>query len=408
MLESHTLNITETEILTVSKLTERIKAVLAKSFSSINVVGEISNFKIHTTGHWYFSLRDDAATVSCACFKGKNASIKFKLEDGMQVVIKGSLEVYAPRGNYSIIVTSIEPVGIGAWQLAFDQLKNKLTLEGLLDPARKRLLPLFPKKIGIVTSLTGAAVHDMVSALRRRNQSVHIIIAPAKVQGEGSEDEIVEALNSLAKLPAIEVILLGRGGGSIEDLWSFNTEKVAYAVANSPIPVISGVGHETDYTICDLVADLRAPTPTAAAELVASNIEELMDKWQFLNFQLIGCLENRIKHLTRILDSFKPASIINNLNQRLSLEKAKVALLNGELANTINLICLTRQQLLEKQIGSLIALNPLNVLKRGFAVIYDENQNIVTKAASVKPGDKLIAVLETGKLIVEVKEMNLD
>ncbi len=395
----------QTEILTVTKLSEKIKQVFTRSFNALTVVGEVSNFKAHSTGHWYFSLKDEGATIACICFKGSNSSIKFRIEDGMQIVIRGHLDIYAPRGSYSIIVTGIEPVGIGSWQLAFDQLKAELDQMGLLDPSRKRPIPLFPKKIGIVTSPTGAALQDMLSALRRRNQSVNIIIAPAKVQGEGSELEIVEAIHNLHKIPNIEVILICRGGGSIEDLWAFNTKEVALAVASSEIPIISGIGHETDFTICDLVADLRAPTPTAAAELVAANINELMDRLKFLNFQLIHKLENKIKGLQRILAKFEPVNIINNLHNRLSHEKTRLNLIENKLNARIDVLLNKKSQITSIYNNKLNDLNPLNILKRGYAVIYDDNNNIVSKVSDVSIGSNLTLNLDGGKVLVEVKQI---
>ncbi len=272
-------SITLPQILTVAELTSQIRLTLEEDFVDIHVVGEISNAKIYPSGHWYFSLKDKEATLPCVSFKNANQFIKFRLEDGLMVVAHGRLSVYPPRGAYQMIVTAIEPVGIGDWQLAFEQLKSKLDAEGLFALERKRPIPLMPKRIGVVTSPAGAAIQDILSALARRNNAVSILISPCRVQGEGSEQEIAQAIAYLADHIDIEVILVTRGGGSIEDLWAFNTEVVARAVANSKVPVISGVGHETDVTICDFVADMRAPTPTAAAEMVARGNAELTEKW---------------------------------------------------------------------------------------------------------------------------------
>ncbi len=402
------LHLTQTEILTVTALTEKIKQVFVRTFNSFSVVGEISNFKSHSTGHWYFSLKDEGATIACICFKGVNSSIKFKLEDGMKVVIKGHLDIYAPRGSYSLISTSIEPVGIGSWQLAFDQLKNELAELGLLDLSRKRPIPLFPKKVGIVTSPTGAALHDMLTALARRNQSVSIVIAPSRVQGEGCEEEIAQAIHNLHKIDGVEVILVCRGGGSIEDLWAFNTKTVALAVASSEIPVISGVGHETDITICDLVADLRAPTPTAAAEMVAANINELTDKLDNLNYRLINKMTTKIDSFKRALARFEPANIINNLNNRLNHEKTRLNLIANKLNARLDFVLNNKLQKTIIYDNKLNDLNPLNILKRGYAVIYDENNNIIARSKDLKLGQKLTLNLDGGKVLVEVKEIILD
>lgn len=266
-------------VLTVSQLTAQIREVLEEVFENVIVVGEVSNAKLYNSGHWYFSLKDKDATLPCVCFKINNTGLRFKLEDGMQVVLRGKLNVYPPRGAYQLVASSIEPVGIGEWQLAFEQLKEKLGKEGLLAPERKRPIPILPRRIGVVTSTAGATLRDILSALARRNKLVNVVIAPAKVQGEGSAEDVVYAIKLLQRIPDVDVILVARGGGSIEDLWSFNTEMVARAVSQCSVPVISGVGHETDITICDLVADLRAPTPTAAAELVARGSAELLERW---------------------------------------------------------------------------------------------------------------------------------
>ena len=226
-------------VLTVSQLTAQIRVLIEDVFSDIYVVGEVSNAKLYPSGHWYFSLKDKDATLPCVLFKNSNQNIKFRIEDGLMLVARGKLSVYPPRGAYQMVVNSLEPVGIGEWQLAFEQLKRQLDSEGLLDPARKRALPMLPKRIGVVTSTAGAALRDILSALARRNRNVHVVIAAAKVQGEGSAEEVAEAIVSLQKIPDVEVIIVARGGGSIEDLWSFNTEVVARAVAACSVPVIS-------------------------------------------------------------------------------------------------------------------------------------------------------------------------
>jgi exodeoxyribonuclease VII large subunit len=238
-------------VLSVSELTAQIRDMLEGNFDQITVVGEVSNAKVYPSGHWYFSLKDKDATLPCVCFKTANAHIKFALEDGLQVVARGKLSVYPPRGAYQMVATHLEPVGIGEWQLAFEQLKAKLEAEGLLAAERKRPIPTMPHKIGVVTSIAGAALHDILTALNRRNRNVKVVVRPAKVQGEGSAEDVAQAIVDLQTLPDLDVIIVARGGGSIEDLWSFNTEVVARAVASCRVPVVSGVGHETDITICD-------------------------------------------------------------------------------------------------------------------------------------------------------------
>src|SRR5271167_3984619 len=264
----------ERKIYTVSDLTARIRDLLAKNFTDAMVQGEISNCRPAASGHIYFTLKDDRAQIRCVFFKSQQRGLKFRPEDGLQVTVRGSVGVYEARGEYQIYVESLEPLGRGALQLAFEQLKKKLEAEGLFDAARKKALPMLPSRIGLITSPTGAAVRDVVRILTRRFPNVHLTLYPVRVQGEGSAEEILEALLHFHRSRSVDVILLVRGGGSIEDLWSFNEEKVVRAIAALTIPLISGVGHETDFTIADFVADVRASTPSAAAELVVQTRRE--------------------------------------------------------------------------------------------------------------------------------------
>lgn len=391
------------EVLSVSQVTAQIKGLIEDVFSDVYVVGEISNAKVYPSGHWYFSLKDKEATLPCVSFKTANQAFKFRLEDGLMMVARGKLSVYPPRGAYQLIVTSLTPVGIGDWQLAFEQLKERLEKEGLLDAAAKRSIPLLPKRIGVVTSLAGAALKDILSALARRNKNVSVVIAPAKVQGEGSAEEIVQALADLEALGSIEVILVARGGGSIEDLWSFNTELVARAVANCRLPVISGVGHETDITICDLVADMRAPTPTAAAELVARGQEEIIEKCTFLKSRLAGLIGLRLNACRQSLTRLNPLSFLSTYQSRFKRHRL-------ELKHCQELIL----ALLDKNLNKakhrwrennqrLLSLGPLSVLKRGFAILRSADGQVVRSIEQVKPGDSLEALLEQGRLTVTVK-----
>src|ERR1051325_5088234 len=263
----------ERRALSVSELTAEIKILVENRFVDVWVEGEISNFKRHSSGHWYFSLKDEGATLRCASFRMQNRLIRFTPEDGLSVRARGRLSLYEARGEYQLLVESLEPVGVGALQLAFEQLKRRLDADGLFDIGRKRELPILPRTIGVVTSPTGAALRDIIRVLTRRNEAVNILIAPARVQGEGAAEEIAAAIENLNRQPEVEVIIVGGGGGSIEDLWAFNEERVARAIHASRVPVISAVGHETDFTIADFVADLRASTPSAAAELAGRERE---------------------------------------------------------------------------------------------------------------------------------------
>src|SRR5258708_4145393 len=271
MTEQLTFNLMpDRRTFTVSELTGKIRDLLAKNFTDIRVQGEVSNCREAQSGHIYFTLKDDRSQVRCVYFKQQQRGIKFRPEDGLQVTVRGSISVYEQRGEYQIYVEKIELMGQGALQLAFEQLKKRLEAEGLFDAARKKPLPLLPSRIGIITSPKGAAVRDVVGILTRRFPNVHLTVYPVRVQGEGSAEEIVKALKFFNKAKLVDVLILTRGGGSLEDLWSFNEEIVARAVFASEIPVISGIGHETDFTIADFVADVRSSTPSAAAQLVVT------------------------------------------------------------------------------------------------------------------------------------------
>jgi len=263
------------QLLTVSEITKNIKVLLEENFSQVSVVGEISNFKPHISGHWYFNLKDSDAVISCTMWKGLNSYVYFTPQDGMKVVVNGKLTVYPPRGNYQIDVRSMKPAGVGELQAAYEALKQKLAAEGLFHEKHKKEIPEIPQKIGIVTAIDGAAFRDMISVAKRRFPLVELVIAPSRVQGSGAAGEIVDGIKMLNE-SEVDVIIVGRGGGSIEDLWAFNEEIVARAIYNSQIPIISGVGHEIDFTIADFVADLRAPTPSAAMELATPNISEII------------------------------------------------------------------------------------------------------------------------------------
>lgn len=392
-------------VLTVSQLTAQIKGLLETDFDHIFVVGEVSNAKVHPSGHWYFSLKDKDATLPCVCFKNSNSSVKFKLEDGLMLVARGRISVFAPRGSYQMVVNTLEPVGVGEWQLAFEQLRAQLESEGLFDPLRKRPIPILPKAIGVVTSPSGAALKDILSALHRRNRHVSVVISPARVQGEGSAEEIARAINDLQHIEGIDVILVARGGGSIEDLWSFNTELVARAVAESKIPVISGVGHESDVTICDLAADLRAPTPTAAAELVARGRAELLDKWSFLNNQLLSRTDTRLTAYRAQLLRLNPNHALLRYQERLKRNQLKVKHCRESIMFSITHSLSKAKHRLTQNHEKLLALGPKNVLNRGFAIIRSEDGNIVRDTASLTVGDRLVATLSNGRAILKVESI---
>lgn len=400
--DTHTLQ----SVLTVSELTAQIRNLLEEEFDRVSVVGEISNAKVYPSGHWYFSLKDKDATIPCVCFKNANQQIKFELEDGLMVVARGKLSVYPPRGAYQMVVNTLEPVGIGQWQLAFEQLRAKLEAEGLLDPLKKRPIPLFPRRVGVVTSLAGAALRDILSALKRRNRNVNVIISPAKVQGEGSAEEIAQAIGYLQALPDLDVILVARGGGSIEDLWSFNTEVVARAVASSTIPIISGVGHETDITICDLVADLRAPTPTAAAELVAGGHAELLERWSNLSRRLTNRMEHLLADARRAVERLSPASSLLRYQERLQRFSLRLSSHQERMQRAITARLNKYEHRWHQNHQKLLALGPLNVLARGFAIVRKSDGTVVRDSSQIAAGETLEALLHNGKLKIRVESVD--
>lgn len=280
----------ERKIFSVTELTRQVKGLLEGKFADLWVAGEVSNFRAAASGHYYFTLKDAGAQLRAVCFRNQARYLKFKPEDGISVIARGRLSVYEARGEYQLLVELLEPAGLGALQLAFEQLKAKLAAEGLFDPARKKPLPLLPRTVGIVTSPSGAAIRDILRVLKRRFRNMNALLYPARVQGEGAAPEIVEAIEYFNRHALADVLIVGRGGGSLEDLWVFNEEVVARAIASSRIPIISAVGHETDFTIADFVADLRAPTPSAAAELVARRKQEFVSE-----------LDDRARHMAQIL-----------------------------------------------------------------------------------------------------------
>src|SRR5437870_6257108 len=286
-------------VLTVTELTVRIRDLVETEFFEIWVEGELSNCRLWNTGHLYFTLKDSASQIRGVIFRSALRYLKFKPADGLRVVARGRVSVYEPKGEYQLVCEHLEPQGLGALQLAFDQLKKRLQEEGLFDASRKRPLPALPRKIGIVTSLDGAAIRDIIKVLRRRYANAHLVVCPARVQGEDAAPDVARALRQIARVPGVDVIIVGRGGGSIEDLWAFNEEIVARAIARSPVPVVSAVGHETDVTIADFVADVRAPTPSAAAELVVARKDEFCGRIDRLQDRLRSAARGRVQTLSR-------------------------------------------------------------------------------------------------------------
>ena len=388
---------------TVSEISRGIRTSLEHKFSNIGVLGEISNVRKPSSGHIYLTLKDKNSQLQAVVFRNSASRIKFELKDGMEVISFGSITVYEPRGQYQLIINKIEPKGIGALQLAFQQLKEKLEKEGLFDSAHKKPLPFIPQKIGIVTSPTGAAIKDILNIIDRRFANVEILIYPVKVQGEGAAQEIAEAITELNNYSDIDVIISGRGGGSLEDLWAFNEEIVARSIYNSKIPVISAVGHEIDLTIADLVADKRALTPSEAGELVVPRKDLLIEKTEKFKTRLLQSLTGKLRlskeKLDRIANSYairQPFDKFNRWQQKLDDLSQR---LNLNITHALN----SEREKLSGIAGKLESLSPLNVLKRGYTITTKQEDNKSLRyITDLSKGDKIKTNLSKGSIISEI------
>lgn len=390
----------EKKIYSVSELTRSISLLLEEAFFKVWVEGEVSNFVLHSSGHCYFSLKDAESVVACVIFRNTASKLSFNIKNGTTLVCSGRLGVYSKRGQYQLYVDAAEPKGIGSLQLAFTRLKEKLFKEGLFDEARKKPVPYLPESIGIVTSPTGAAIRDMFHVIDRRFANMHVILFPAKVQGRGAADDIIDGIKAFNRLKNVDVIIIGRGGGSLEDLWAFNEEAVARAIYDSQIPVVSAVGHEIDYTISDFVSDLRAPTPSAAAELVVRRKEDILGEIEVLTARLKQALQARAgmlnKHLEAIMQRYafkQPQFLVEQYRQRID-EYLRV------LSQGLNHLISIKQEKLKSLRGCLSALNPEAILSRGYSItaVYPEG-DIIKNAASVKQGARIKTRLAKGEII---------
>jgi exodeoxyribonuclease VII large subunit len=376
------------EQLTVGSLTKVIRSILENTFTDVVVEGEISNFVDHRSGHRYWTLKDSEASISCVFWKTRSAS--FQIKDGMKVVCRGRLTVYPPRGNYQLDVFQVRPVGIGDLQKAFEELYRKLQAEGLFEVSRKRALPRFPRVLGIVTSETGAALHDILTVLRRRYPLVKVVLRPAAVQGVGAELDVARAIqefNLTKGNQRPDLLIVGRGGGSLEDLWAFNEEAVARAIFRSEIPIVSAVGHEVDVTIADMVADLRAPTPTAAAELATPDREELEMVLAGLASNMTQTVENQLRHLRRDLESAASIRVLRSrlleqLNQRSSEIEYSAERMDSKVQNRVDILKLK----VERDVARLGALNPYAVLDRGYALVESPDGAILARKSQIAGG----------------------
>lgn len=442
--------LTTRQVLTVTDLTVRVRDLLETQFVDVWVVGELSNCRVWNTGHLYFTLKDESAQLRSVIFRSALRYLKFKPADGLRVVARGRVSVYEPKGEYQLVCEHMEPHGLGALQLAFEQLKKRLQAEGLFDAGRKRSLPALPRKIGIVTSLDGAAIRDIIKVLRRRYANAHLVIRPARVQGEEAAAEIASGLRAIAHVPGVDVVIVGRGGGSTEDLWAFNEERVARAIAESPVPVISAVGHETDVTIADFVADLRAPTPSAAAELVVAAKDEFCGRIDRLHDKLRAAARGRIERLSRHVHVIDSRPALAGFHGRVAMRGRHAAELSHQLARMVRTLVSTRDRRLQRTrrqldafdvgrrlggirtrlvssdgrlrgamtkrhhradarlrgaAGRLDTLSPLAVLGRGYAVCWNaDGTRALRNAADVSVGDAVRVSLAKGKLDCEVRD----
>lgn len=392
----------KTEPLSVTSLTKAIRDLLESNFAEVTVEGEISNFTNHRSGHRYWTLKDEGAQISCVFWKTRQLS--FDIQEGQKVLCRGRLSVYAPRGNYQFDVFQVRPLGIGALQLAYEALYQKLFTEGLFDENRKRQIPKFPKKIGIITSPTGAALHDMLSVLRRRYPLAEVLFRPAAVQGMGAELQVARAIQEMNLLPENEqpdVLIVGRGGGSLEDLWAFNEEAVARAIYASKIPIISAVGHEIDVTIADFVSDLRAPTPTAAAELATPDKNELFSLISASASALDYFMKNKLADLRSELRNHATGYGLRRLIGRILSEKNSSVILSAQrIQSKVGHFLELAEAHSQKNQATLRALNPYGVLDRGYAIVQDTDGNLIGKSALAPLKNEMEILFSDGKVRV--------
>ena len=422
---------TERRPMTVSELNAEVRGAVEKRFSSVWVEGEVVGFMQASSGHWYFNLNDGESQIKCVCWKGTNFRVRFRPQNGITIRIRGRLTFWETKGELKLVVDSLEPSGEGALRAAFEQIKAKLEAEGLFADELKRSIPYFPRRVAVVTSRTGAAYHDIHNVLTRRARSVSILLIPAVVQGEGSAESIRQAIadvnNYNALLDAvrrIDVLIVGRGGGSAEDLWAFNDELLARAIRSSAIPVISAVGHEIDWTIADLICDLRAATPSAAAEIVAGREEDIVATIRSgetrmssaVEYKMLNAISTTRDAISRLQTGFAAASQLARdrhahisgrltpatLAARTSAANNSLDMLAQRRTSAMNRGLAARSEKLGLQIGKLDALSPLSVLARGYSITQNEDGRILRDAAAAKPGDKLKIRLERGKLNAEV------
>ncbi len=392
--------------LTIAELTRQVKDLVEANFPQVAVIGEISNFTRASSGHLYFSLKDEEAQIRAVMWRGSAMRVRFQPQDGLEVIAIGRLEVYAARGTYQLVVDQLQPRGLGGLELAFRQLQEKLEKEGLFDPERKRPLPRFPRRIALVTSPTGAAVRDMLQVMTRRWPAVDVVLLPVAVQGDGAAEQIAAAIEYAPRIPQVDVIITGRGGGSLEDLWAFNTEVVARAIYASPIPVVSAVGHEIDVSISDLVADHRALTPSEAAELAVPSAEEIRQLLSACRRQLVAGLKDRAARARLQLEHWSSRPVMQRPLQRIDETRQRLDDWDAALRSAWERALRHMRDALALAAGRLEALSPLSVLQRGYSITQrDDGTGVIRSAAEVAPGERLRTRLHHGELLSEVLEV---
>ncbi len=407
LFASQTNHKKDKHVYTVSQITQDIKLILENTFGEVWVEGEVSNFKAYPSGHFYFTLKDEGAVLAAAMFKNVNKDVKFKIEDGLKVICSGRIEVYAPRGQYQLIVEKIEPKGIGAQQLAFEQLKNKLFKEGLFDQKHKKELPLMPFCAGLVTSSAGAVVRDILQILKKGAPCVDVVIRGVRVQGEHAGREISEAVNDFNQFKQVDVIIICRGGGSAEDLWSFNEEIVARAIYNSQIPTISAVGHQINVTLSDLVADVFVETPSAAAKVIVDKKNALLAELDGYRYELSSAISNILHRLKNTLATLKGMlkSPLDRLLEKQQLLDELNSGLNSHIQHALDMWEEKFHSLMER----LEALSPLAVLSRGYSLSSLMPEGKIIKDASIlKPKDLIKTILAKGSFLSSVQEVIKD
>ena len=379
-------------VLSITQINYFIKSLIESDgrLTDIYAAGEISNFTDHyRSGHLYFSLKDEKSVIKAVMFSSAARRIRFRPKDGMRVIVRGRVSVYEPSGQYQFYVEEMQPDGVGALSLAFEQMKEKLSKEGLFSEEHKKPLPRFPHKVGIITSPTGAAVQDMLNILSRRWPAAELVFCPVLVQGEGAPRQLVRAIQLMNNRKAVDVILIGRGGGSAEDLAAFNDEELARAIFASDIPVISAVGHETDFTICDFVADLRAPTPSAAAELAVPDREEILQQLFLLNTKLRRAEESLLSYNRQILDTLTAARVFRDPQTIITDRRMLLDSLTQRMASLEQNRILSEKEVLSSISGRLDAMSPLKVLSRGYAIVSDNNGCVVSSVDKINPGERV-------------------